>query len=101
MHFGGCGAFSTLQDFPQHKGVAVGLRYDINCPTPENAAHAQKSVSGLSPGSVVTYTCDRGFTLLSGRDTRTCAETGKWTGEVPLCEKFPCDSDPCQNGGQC
>ena len=27
FHFGGCGGFATLEDFPEFRGAAVGLRY--------------------------------------------------------------------------
>ncbi len=40
--------------------------------------------SGVSEGSVATYTCDTGFNL-TGSTTRTCASGGGWTPAAPVC----------------
>ncbi len=40
--------------------------------------------SGVSEGSVATYTCDTGFTL-TGSATRTCTSDGEWTPAAPVC----------------
>ena len=34
--------------------------------------------------SVATYTCNDGY-ILNGNATRTCLETGLWSGSVPTC----------------
>ena len=37
--------------------------------------------------SVATYTCDAGFELVGGgMETRTCTETGEWSGDEPTCQ---------------
>ena len=40
--------------------------------------------SGVSEGSVATYTCNPGFTL-TGSVTRTCTSEGGWTPAAPVC----------------
>ena len=40
--------------------------------------------SGVSEGSVATYTCNPGFTL-TGSVTRTCTSDGGWTPAAPVC----------------
>ncbi|KAL4225509.1 biological adhesion [Mactra antiquata] len=101
LHFGGCGAYGTPQHIPLVAGAALGLRFDVTCSQPGDIAHASKDVSGTSVGSTVTYTCDVGYGLGGGDLTRTCSETGQWTGQTPTCQPFPCRSSPCQNGGLC
>ena len=39
----------------------------------------------LGVGSVVTYSCDTGYTL-NGVMTRTCQSGGTWSGSAPTCE---------------
>ncbi|WAR02625.1 hypothetical protein MAR_009183, partial [Mya arenaria] len=85
MHFGGCGAYGTPQHLPLVDGAAVGLRYDISCPTPVDVQHATKSMTSTSVGGTVTYTCDLGYTRQIGDLTQTCADTGRWTGLTPTC----------------
>ena len=36
--------------------------------------------------SVVTYTCEEGYTL-QGSNNRTCQSSGQWTGSVPQCNR--------------
>ncbi|KAJ1138320.1 hypothetical protein NDU88_004707 [Pleurodeles waltl] len=43
-------------------------------------------------GSVVTFSCLKGFKLI-GRNTRTCTATG-WRNSVPICEPVVCDDPP-------
>ena len=37
-------------------------------------------------GTVATYTCDTGYTLIGGT-TRTCVNGGVWSGSVPTCQR--------------
>ncbi len=39
---------------------------------------------GTSPGSVATYRCKLGY-ILVGEATRSCRDTGQWTGQAPYC----------------
>ena len=38
-------------------------------------------------GSTATYTCDEGFILTGGSETRVCTEDQTWTGTMPTCGK--------------
>ena len=40
-------------------------------------------------GSQATYTCNDGFVISSGDDTRTCEANGEWSGSEPTCGKQP------------
>ena len=49
---------------------------------------------GNSVGTVSTYTCNGGY-LLVGDETRTCQESGQWSGSQPICE---CEYFKIQSG---
>ena len=48
---------------------------------PENG---RVSLSGTTYNSVVTYSCSSGYDLI-GNNTRTCLETGNWSGGESIC----------------
>ena len=92
----------------------------IDCGDPGTPTNGQRSLSSTTYNSVVTYTCDVGYTL-QGVDGRICQSDGQWNGSVAQCiRKFVwlqqivfqvCSlslppnsatcSNPCQNGGNC
>jgi formylglycine-generating enzyme required for sulfatase activity len=45
--------------------------------------------SGTGRGSTATYVCDSGYTL-SGAATRTCQDTGDWSGRAASCNPVDC-----------
>ncbi len=45
--------------------------------------------SGTGRGATATYACTSGYTL-SGAATRTCGDTGTWTGTAPTCTAVDC-----------
>ncbi|KAI5700507.1 hypothetical protein M8J75_000006 [Diaphorina citri] len=58
------------------------------CRFPGAPAHSSIVFSNetLSPGTVATYACERGFELL-GPSRRVCDKTGQWMPEgIPFCE---------------
>ena len=55
-----------------------------NCSDPGAPTNGQRSLSSTTNNSVVTYTCDAGYTL-QGANSRTCQSSGQWSGSVPLC----------------
>ena len=55
-----------------------------DCGDPGTPTNGQHSHSSTTYNSVVTYTCDVGYTLL-GLSIRKCLYTGRWTGSVPQC----------------
>ena len=56
----------------------------INCGDPDTPTNGQRSLSSTTYNSVVTYTCDVGYTL-QGANSRTCQSDGLWSESVPQC----------------
>ena len=56
----------------------------IECESLSNPANGMVTVTGLTPGSIATYTCNNAYQLL-GNDTRTCDSNGLWTNMEPTC----------------
>ena len=56
----------------------------IDCGDPGTPTNGQRSLSSTTYNSVVTYTCDVGYTL-QGSNSRKCLYTGRWKGSVPQC----------------
>ena len=57
---------------------------DIDCGYPGTPTNGERALSNTTYNSVVTYTCDVGYTL-QGSDSRTCQSNGQWSGSVPQC----------------
>ena len=57
---------------------------DIDCGDPGTPTNGERALSNTTYNSVVTYTCDVGYTL-QGSDSRTCQSNGQWSGSVPQC----------------
>ena len=51
---------------------------------PGTPINGQYNLSSTTYSSVVTYTCDDGYTL-QGSNSRTCLDSGLWSGSVPQC----------------
>ena len=63
------------------------LRTAVSCgPAPKAPANGQRSVSGTTFGSTVTYTCNRGYPL-QGDSRRTCMANGQWSGVTTRCSR--------------
>ena len=56
----------------------------VGCGDPGTPTNGQRNLSSTTYNSVVTYTCDVGYTL-QGSNSRECLYTGQWKGNVPLC----------------
>ena len=56
----------------------------MDCGDPGALSNGQRSLSSTTYNSVVTYTCDVGYTL-QGSNSRTCQSNGQWSGNVPQC----------------
>ena len=55
------------------------------CVYPDDVSNATHSLTGLLPGSTVTYVCDAGYKYEAGHLTRTCQTDGTWDGIPPVC----------------
>ena len=58
----------------------------IDCGDPGTPTNGQRSLSSTTYNSVVTYTCDVGYTL-QGSNSRTCQSDGQWSESVPQCNR--------------
>ena len=56
----------------------------VLCDELSSPANGDVIWNGTTSGSTATYTCDSGYQL-SGDQTRTCQNTGVWSGEEPTC----------------
>ena len=57
-----------------------------DCGDPGTPRNGQHSLSSTAYNSVVTYTCNVGYTL-QGSNSRTCLSDEQWSGSVPQCMK--------------
>ena len=70
----------TVVFTPYYLSTAV-----ITCGFPPAApANGQRSGSGITFGSMVTYSCDAGYTL-QGTGSINCMANRKWSGSAPHC----------------
>ena len=58
----------------------------VDCGDPGTPTNGQRTLSSTTYNSVVTYTCNAGYTL-EGSNSRTCQFTGQWSGSVPQCNR--------------
>ncbi|XP_023804740.1 sushi, von Willebrand factor type A, EGF and pentraxin domain-containing protein 1 isoform X3 [Oryzias latipes] len=68
------------------------------CETPPNPEHGWVNVTDASVGSIVTYSCERGYEL-KGESVRQCISGHLWTSDAPTCHPISCDNPgPIDNG---
>ena len=60
----------------------------LECDILEPPSDGQVSQTGTLAGSVATYSCNQGFTLV-GEETRVCQANGEWSDEEPFCKGKP------------
>ena len=66
--------------------ISLCLCVAIDCgplPAPDDGS---VRITSTRVGATATYQCNVGFTL-EGQTTRTCLNTGKWSGEAPTCKR--------------
>ncbi|HEY3449985.1 MAG TPA: hypothetical protein VGK67_26775 [Myxococcales bacterium] len=75
-----------------------------NACSPNLAAPANGTVSATTgvTGDAATYGCDGGYSL-NGAATRTCLDTGAWSGTAPTCQLVMtgCTPNPCVHSASC
>ena len=59
----------------------------VDCGPPPDVVNATYTLSdGTAEGSVATYSCIAGFTLVRNRENSlTCSDNGDWEGAMPRC----------------
>jgi formylglycine-generating enzyme required for sulfatase activity len=80
-------------------GRTVAPTREARCAAPDASADTRVIVSAFYPGGVATYTCTGG-SLLVGDATRTCLDTGTWSGSAPTCEATNL-GDSCTSDADC
>ncbi len=66
--------------------VYMYISLAVDCGPLNNTANGQVSTSsGTTFMMTATYTCNPGLSL-NGEATRTCEETGAWSGSAPTCD---------------
>ncbi len=57
----------------------------ITCGRLESPTNGKVIVTGTTPGSVATYSCNSGFELIGNERRRSCQNNGQWGGNAPVC----------------
>ena len=75
---------------------SVSIYAAVNCSdAPAAPVNGRRNVSGTTVGSIVTYTCNHGYSPSAqgpNRITRICMANGSWNGTAPECyRKLPCN----------
>ena len=58
----------------------------VNCGVLDNPANGHVVITGTSPSSKATYSCNKGYALF-GSKTRVCQTNGEWTEKQPVCKR--------------
>ena len=75
----------TCQDDGSWSGISpICRRVRCNVLPSISNGEVQFSSDIIFPGSTATYNCIAGYRLV-GEATRTCQESGQWSGQVPFC----------------
>jgi CUB/sushi domain-containing protein len=61
----------------------------VNCGQLSFPGFGQVALTGTTPGSTATYSCNSGYQLV-GDAVRTCQNNGQWTGREPTCDALDC-----------
>ncbi|XP_065195313.1 sushi, von Willebrand factor type A, EGF and pentraxin domain-containing protein 1-like [Sycon ciliatum] len=99
--------FGTVANFSCNTGYTLRGNVSITCtsqgwsaPVPNcdlcadlgAPANGSRTLEGGDVNETVTYTCDKGFTLV-GEPDATCTRQGNWTSSLPTCKVVTCE-DP-------
>ncbi len=69
---------------------------EIYCDLPEVLPLSDITVVGdLRVGTTVNYTCEDGYLLTSGVQTRECLASGNWSEEAPSCGRTLNETRAC------
>lgn len=61
----------------------------VTCPQPVPISYGTINGLSLTYGAQIVYSCLLGFELI-GEDTRTCEQSGVWSGQEPACTRLQC-----------
>ena len=57
-----------------------------DCGSLDDPDNGQVELSSTVFGSTANYSCNLGYSLSNGNNTRTCEADGEWSGDPPSCE---------------
>ena len=79
--------FVYLHYYSYKQSCNYVLRAAVSCgPAPDAPANGQRNGSGTTVKSTVTYSCNRGYTLV-GPSRVTCMVNRQWSGRAPTCNR--------------
>ncbi|XP_053384859.1 sushi, von Willebrand factor type A, EGF and pentraxin domain-containing protein 1-like [Mercenaria mercenaria] len=83
----------TCLDTGQWESITFACQ-QVDCGTPSIVANSQRTFTSTTPGSIVTYTCNSGYTSLptSAAMSFTCLDTGQWESISFTCQQVDCGS---------
>ncbi|XP_041475001.1 sushi, von Willebrand factor type A, EGF and pentraxin domain-containing protein 1-like isoform X1 [Lytechinus variegatus] len=87
-------AEGMVECLPDQSWSTVEFSCDpLECPRPEAPENGHAEYRALSIGSIVTYSCDTGYTL-SGQAMASCDENQRWSNLSPRCQPVTCPQLP-------
>ena len=75
--------FSILLSLP-YIIDALSIPLVVDCGQLQDPANGIVKFGGTTVGSMATYACNKGFTLM-GSNARVCQPNGKWSRDEPIC----------------
>ncbi|XP_067650835.1 uncharacterized protein [Haliotis asinina] len=78
------------------KWEILQMKCEVDCGTPPTLDHAEVDVNSTLFGNTANYTCQDGYSHLSGSTQVTCLDTGKWDVAELKCE-VNCGDPPSIN----
>ncbi len=76
-----CAIVSAITDFPDLLTTSIAA---VDCLGLTNPTDGMVTLTTTTFEGIATYSCNTGLSL-SGEATRTCQDTGVWTGLAPTC----------------
>ena len=73
--------------FFQVLNFSLSIKGEVRCATLEDPENGVVVTTGETPGSSASYDCNLGYRI-QGDTTRTCQQSGLWTGVAPTCNRM-------------
>ena len=89
----GPGSVRCQADGTWDLGGAPTVCETVRCGTPPPVQHASVVETGRHYGDVIYYVCDDGYDL-NGNNLLECGADGRWSGDLPDCERITCGTVP-------
>ena len=63
----------------------LGVITVVRTCSPTTIRNGSVSLEGTSVGTIASYQCDEGYSLVRGHSVRICLKTFQWSGSQPIC----------------